>query len=381
MNLKMFMATAALAIPMAAGAQYQYQVNGNFPDLEGKYIYLSYGSRTENKLDSALVKNGICSFSFTDERPFIMASVLSSKAFTPGVSTSIFMEPGTMTVSLKGTKMNHAVVKGSKTQDEYNDLISSLGDTVKIINNLNEQYYETAPEKRDSLRAAMDLYLNAVMAARKNFYKTHPNSYLSPYFMIFDLPNMDYETMKGIYDGFSERVKKYSPYCQEIASEVETLSKVRPGCPAPDFTANDINGKPFTMSSLKGKVVVIDFWASWCVPCRKSNPHMLELYKKYHDKGLEFVFVSDDDSNPDKWKSAVAKDQLLGDGFHHVLRGLKWDKSKGVAGMDKTNDISDKYAIHLLPTKYIIDRDGNIVSKIDSEEEEKMDSILAKMFK
>lgn len=106
---------------------------------------------------------------------------------------------------------------------------------------------------------------------------------------------------------------------------------------------------------------------------------MRELYAKFHDRGLDFVFVSDDDSAPDKWRKAVEQDKLIGDGYHHVLRGLKWDRSKGMEGMDHTNDISDKYAIHFLPTKYLIDKRGNIVCKIDEGEDAKLDAQIEKL--
>ena len=77
----------------------------------------------------------------------------------------------------------------------------------------------------------------------------------------------------------------------------------------------------------------------------------------------------------------MKKDQLTGEGFHHVLRGLKWDRSKGLAGMDKTNDISDKYAIHYLPTKFLIDREGKIVCKIGEGEDAKLDEQIEDLLK
>ena len=93
------------------------------------------------------------------------------------------------------------------------------------------------------------------------------------------------------------------------------------------------------------------------------------------------VYVSDDDSKEDAWRKAVEKDGLVGDGFHHVLRGLKWDRSKGIDGIDHTNDISDKYAIHYIPTKFLIDREGKIVCRIDEGQDELLDQKLAEMFK
>ena len=105
---------------------------------------------------------------------------------------------------------------------------------------------------------------------------------------------------------------------------------------------------------------------------------MRELYNKYHKKGLDMVYVSDDDSKPERWRKAVEQDQLIGDGFHHVLRGYKViDPAKNTA--DKANDISDKYAIHFLPTKYLIDKKGNIVCKINEGEDAKLDAMIEKL--
>jgi glutathione peroxidase-family protein len=89
------------------------------------------------------------------------------------------------------------------------------------------------------------------------------------------------------------------------------------------------------------------------------------------------VYVSDDDNSEGAWKKAVEKDGLVGEGFHHVLRGLKHTAQ----GFDKTNDISMKYAIHYLPTKYLIDREGKIVCKINEGEDEKLDQMLAELLK
>jgi thiol-disulfide isomerase/thioredoxin len=129
---------------------------------------------------------------------------------------------------------------------------------------------------------------------------------------------------------------------------------------------------------LKGKYVLIDFWASWCVPCRKSMPHVKELYDRYKDKGLEVIGVSDDDRDTAAWVKAVAKD---GTGiWHNVLRGLDWDKLRKNEKNDK--DISDKFGIHSLPTKILIDRNGMIIGRYDKGTEEEaaaMDKKMAEM--
>jgi thiol-disulfide isomerase/thioredoxin len=119
--------------------------------------------------------------------------------------------------------------------------------------------------------------------------------------------------------------------------------------------------------------VLLDFWASWCVPCRKGNPHLKELYSKYKDKGIEFIGISDDDQSEDKWKEAIVKDGI--GVWKHVLRGLKQKNNV----FDRSTDISDKFGIHTLPTKILIDPEGKIIGRY-SEEEGPLDEMLKKVF-
>jgi thiol-disulfide isomerase/thioredoxin len=123
---------------------------------------------------------------------------------------------------------------------------------------------------------------------------------------------------------------------------------------------------------------LLDFWASWCVPCRKGNPHLLSLYSKYKDKGLEIIGVSDDDNNHEAWQKAVDKDGI--GVWKHVLRGL--DMKKRLAGEENESDISQYYGIHSLPTKILIDPNGIIIGRYGGggESDEAMDKKFAEIF-
>jgi thiol-disulfide isomerase/thioredoxin len=113
-----------------------------------------------------------------------------------------------------------------------------------------------------------------------------------------------------------------------------------------DFTQNDIEGSPFTLSSLKGKYVLLDFWASWCIPCRQENPKLKSLYEEYNERGLEVVSISLDD-NENKWKAAVEKD------------GLPWIHISDLKGWN--NEISSTLGIRSIPATILIDQEGRIV--------------------
>lgn len=107
-------------------------------------------------------------------------------------------------------------------------------------------------------------------------------------------------------------------------------------------------------------------------------PHVKDLYNKYHDKGFEVFCVADNDSNPDEWKEAVASEGI--DGFYNILRGLKTikDTNGRTVDFDRSNDQSEKYAVHLLPTKYLIAADGTIIGKMGPNEE--LEAKLAEIF-
>ena len=170
----------------------------------------------------------------------------------------------------------------------------------------------------------------------------------------------DYDQMKELLGLLSEnvkngRMKAYYQYFIDMAKKrAEADEKAKKlqasGIDAPDFTLNDINGKPFTFSSLRGKYVVIDFWGSWCGWCIKGMPKMKEYYEKYKGK-FEILGVDCNDTEA-KWKAAVEKHQLP---WIHVYN-------------PKGSDVLGKYAIQGFPTKIVVGPDGKIVKTIVGED-------------
>ena len=142
------------------------------------------------------------------------------------------------------------------------------------------------------------------------------------------------------------------------------MEKLAPGNPAPDFTLNDINGKPLALSSLRGKYVIIDFWGSWCGWCIKGMPEMKKYYEKYNGK-LEILGVDCNDTE-EKWKAAVEKHQL------------PW---KHVYNPRSNREVLTKYAVSGFPTKVLVDPKGNIVKLLAGEDPafyQLLDEVLAK---
>ena len=260
-------------------------------------------------------------------------------------------------------------------QDQMNAFMAGLGDIMPRMMELNEAFYKSG--NRDSVAALMKPYQEQYIKRQEDYMKKYPSTALTASFLRTELGHMPIEKMKEAY-GKLDATAKETTSGKEIANEIATLERVMPGKPAPDFTSNDLlTGKPFSLSSLKGKVVLLDFWASWCVPCRKSNPHVKVLYDKYSKKGFDVVYVASDDSNPKAALKAIEQDGIKK--YHHVLSGLKEkrDANGKMLGYDKSQDIGEKYAVHFLPTKYLIDREGNIIGKV---EDETLDAKLKEIF-
>ena len=281
-----------------------------------------------------------------------------------------------LTVSAMAQRQQRELSAADKIMmDQKNAFLAGMGDVMEKLEQYNKLYYQTS--NRDSVSRLMEPYRKIYLERMTDYVKKYPSSALAANFLCMNTGRMTLEQLKEAYNKLDETARQTSAG-KEIAAEIATLDRVAPGNPAPEIAKNDlVTGKPFALSSLKGKVVLLDFWASWCVPCRKSNPHVKALYEKYRKKGFDVVYVADNDSRPEEALKAIDQDGIRK--YHHVLRGLKTlkDANGKMTGYDKSEDVSEQYAIHFLPTKYLIDREGKIIGKVTDEE---LDAKLKEIF-
>lgn len=375
----------------------QGKVNGQ---NDGK-IYLSgfYGIDGKFKKDSANINNGNFHFEGNISEPaegYLSLGKDDSDDLTDN-TMSIFLEPTNMTISLKKNDFGAAVVTGSPTQidqDELNKLKAAINKEIRPLSNeynkLNLEYIAAMrrTKNEDSLqyykdravaaKDAMDPYIEKLDKIDEAFIKTHPASYVTASMMRYKISSMTAGEVESVYNNMPATIQK-SSYGKNITSELKKLKSGSPGAAAYSFSAIDINGKPLSLGDFKGKYVMLDFWASWCVPCRAGNPHLKKLYGQYKEKGFEIIGISDDDGRPEEWKKAVAKDGI--DIWKHVLRGLDMKKVRNNEGYGE-NEISEHYGIHTLPTKVLIDPKGIIIGRYGGggEDDEAMDKKLAEVF-
>lgn len=381
MNLRyvtcFFIAFSFTAVKANDGAP--FQLNGKLPGVNGQYIYLAYENGDKYLLDSTLVKNGAFIFKGKIPNP-VMATLYTDRAkamYGMGDMANFFIEPGILNVQLKKGNLQDAVLTGSKTQADYLELKKMKAQVDKNLiplskqyNELNDEYINAIRAKKDSatlegykdkleaIRDKMEPYYEKSNAIEEEFIKTHPGSYVSGYLLRYKISRYPYEKGLAIFNGLSKPVQE-STYGRGMKKELDGLKMGSPGSVAHVFTKTDINGEQLSLADYKGKYVLLDFWASWCVPCRKGNPHLLKIYSKYKNKGFEIIGVSDDDSKPEAWKKAVAQDGI--GVWKHVLRGL--DMEKRMKNEPNPEDLSDYYGIHSLPTKILIDPSGMIIGR------------------
>ena len=266
--------------------------------------------------------------------------------------------------------LKDAKLTGSEAQASVDDYNSYMAELTAPLMKLNDLYY-TSRESGDTatfnrVSREMDQLRVKYISKQDSWFKQNPEAYMTIEQKSVQVRDMKPEEVEAFYNSIPEKYKK-SPAGKEVEEELAKLNKCAPGAVAMDFTSKDINGKQFTLSSLKGHYVILDFWASWCKPCRASMPHVKALYDKYKSKGLEVVCVASDDGAEDKWRKAVAEDKT--ELFHHVLSGLKRTAN---GGYDKSQSISDNYGVHYLPTKYLVDAEGKIVDKVDDKKLEEL---------
>lgn len=331
------------------------KINGTAPE---KLILTYMDSLGQNRTDTTSVSSGrFCFRGDIDEPTLAMLSTENTTySYDDSCYVRLWLEPSVMHFEASGSNLKTYTLTGSVTDSDARELDRKLSSVSVRMEALMVKYERPSADK-DSLTLLMEPLRQEYRRMEDDFLNSRTDSYLAPYLLRMQAGNMQADELQAYYDRWTEPVRQ-SPAGKEIADEIRKLRAGSPGAVATLFSSTDINGETFDLAALSGKIVLLDFWASWCGPCRASNPHLKALYEKYHAKGLEVVCISDDDFSPAKWREAVEQDGI--GAFHHILRGLKRQPE---GGYDRSSDISENYGIHSLPTKILIGRNGVIIGR------------------
>jgi len=366
----------------AANAQeaQDFTVNGTLQNiaLPVNKVYYSYRADGVTVRDSVAPTDGKYSFSGKIAEPLMVtifvrykndAQGKPIKMFQPRDYASVFVAPGAVQVSSVDSFSN-VKVKGSKAHDAY----LSLTEKTKPVNDKMQaasKAYSAAYQAKDSATMkTLDATFDALDLEMKEVYRgylaTNNNSPIAMY-ALGQMAGWDInpEVVEPIYKALSEPARA-TPSGKAFAEKIVTAKKTAVGAMAMDFTQNDTLDVPVSLSSFKGKYVLIDFWASWCGPCRQENPNVVKAFQTYNAKGFTVLGVSlDQPGAKDKWMKAIHDDNLT---WTQVSDLKYWD-----------NQVAKQYGIQAIPQNFLVDPAGKIIAKNIRGEE--LSSKLATIFK
>ena len=341
---KLFLSIVAASMTLAAcNAQSGYKVTGTVEGMpDGKAIIATVNGSSLDTLAKADVKNGSFEFTGNVSEPtgaYIM--VIGQRGAIP-----FMLENANITVNAGQAGLTVTGSEGQKIYDQFMAINATAQQEAMKL----QQEYQAANGDQAKMQAVQEAYaklMTDAQAKETELIKANPDSYVSTFVIVSGMGQMEYEQLKERYNLLGEKAKA-SAQGKAIAAQIAKLESTAIGQIAPNFTITTPEGESISLYDIKGKVKLIDFWASWCGPCRGENPHVVEIYKEYHPKGLEIFGVSLD-NNKEAWVKAIADD------------GLVWKHGSDLKGWQSAP--AQLYSVSGIPHTVLLDENNKIIAK------------------
>jgi len=363
---------ASLIILLAACSNTNPQSKGNF-ELKGK-LSNTHGEKVYLDLMAPEGLKNIDSVVIDEKGEFEMAPLIKDPGFyrlkisDKNFATLILDSNQKVTITGDASDIGNTYnVEGSPDSKLFLEInqASSINyrkcDSLQNIFHAFAEKSQTNPKGIDSVSKILESEYNILLAKQNKFLKEIIEKNPSSLASLAAIQQLPADEFLDTYIKVDENLySKYpnSAYIRAFHEDVLSKKKLANGTIAPEISMNTIEGKPLSLSSQKGKIILVDFWASWCAPCRAENPNVVKAYNKYKSKGFD-VFSVSLDSDPNRWKAAVQKDNLSW--TNHVCDFKGWQSS-----------VVALYNFKGIPYNVLIDKEGKIIAKnLRGEELEK----------
>ncbi len=380
-KILLFLATAALVTSCNKLAENEYEITGTIdPSMNGKSIYLEKqgGYMGFVPVDTVKVENGKFIFKDTVGEPALYFIGVEGD---PGSKANFILEPGNIVMEIN----KDSIFRSKRSGTYNNDKLTEYYDKLEVMNKKrsdfmakNNQAMMDARKDNDTvvinrLTKEYEVIGKEMEDINTKFIKDNPKAFISVLMVkqIASSGAVPLAELKELYGNLDSKVKntKEGKEVAKIFTELEqqeaNKANVSVGKKAPGFSAPNPEGKQVSLAESMGKVTIIDFWASWCKPCRMENPNVVAMYKELHGKGLNIIGVSLD-RDAAKWKEAIAADNLT---WNHISNLKFWEEP-----------IAQMYGVKSIPATFILDENGTIVATDlrGDELKAKVEELLAK---
>ncbi len=315
-------------------------------------------------LDSTMIEDGGFTFKGTIDYPrFTYLKFAERQDYI-----TFFLEPGEIGIIINQHDMNKPLVKGSKSNDIFKTYQDDVDNFDNMLHSIYAEYKAAdSVENNEEQIALLKRQFDSTDQIKSDYIIRYifdnVNSSVSAFIAKRNLYLLSFDQLLELSARFDPAIKE-SPDVIELNERIEKLRKVQIGMKAPEFIMNDTTDNPLALSTLFGKYLLVDFWASWCGPCRRENPNVVAAFQEYHDKGFDILGVSLDRER-EKWIEAIHADGLT---WHHVSDLAYWK-----------NAAADLYAVNSIPSNILLDPAGMIIARNLTGED--LHKKLAEIFK